>query len=46
MLNAGFQNKSKSLSPQSERASSKIVKEVPMANDIDLADRRLPKLLP
>jgi hypothetical protein len=46
MLNAGFQNKRKSLSPQPERASSKILKNVPKPNGIDLANRRLLELLP
>jgi hypothetical protein len=40
MLNAGFQNKSKNLLSHSEHASFKIVNEMPVANHIDLTNRR------
>ena len=46
MLNAGFQDKSNSLSSDPQCASSKPVKEVSIANESDLATRRLLKRLP
>jgi hypothetical protein len=46
MLNAGFQNKSKSLSTQAERVSLRMVKEVPMASDCDLSNGQILEPLP